>query len=165
MTEWMSNHLLTFLVFAPASWGLLILCFPEKQAPLAKLLAIFGAAGLFFISAARLLTVPPDGPMSLVFAEHMPWFSVVGLPVDYSLSIDGLNLWLVMLTTFLTPLTMLGTYRSVTQRAGPFMALILILESGMLGAFMAQDLLFFYLFWEAMPIMKYMGISIASQKT
>lgn len=160
MTEWMSNHLLTFLVFAPAIWGLLILCFPEKHAPLARLLAIFGAAGLFFISAARLLTVPPEGPMGLVFAEHMPWFSVVGLPVDYSLSIDGLNLWLVMLTTFLTPLTMLGTYRSVTQRTGSFMALVLILESGMLGAFMAQDLLFFYLFWEAMLIPMYFMIGV-----
>ncbi len=160
MTEWMSNHLLTFLVFAPAFWGLLILCFPEKQAPLAKLLAIFGAAGLFFISAARLLTLPAEGPMNLMFAEHMPWFSVVGLPVDYSLSIDGLNLWLVMLTTFLTPLTMLGTWRSVTQRAGSFMALVLILESGMLGAFMAQDLLFFYLFWEAMLIPMYFMIGV-----
>ena len=160
MTEWMSNHLLTFLVFAPAFWGLLILCFPEKQAPLAKLLAIFGAAGLFFISAARLLTLPPEGPMNLVFAEQMPWFSVMGLPVDYSLSIDGLNLWLVMLTTFLTPLTMLGTWRSVNQRAGSFMALILILESGMLGAFMAQDLLFFYLFWEAMLIPMYFMIGV-----
>ena len=98
MTEWMSNHLLTFLVFAPALWGMLILCFPEKNAPLAKLLAIFGASGLFFISAARLLTVPPDGPMGLIFSEHIPWFSVMGLPVDYALSIDGLNLWLVILT-------------------------------------------------------------------
>jgi len=160
MTEWMSNHLLTFLVFAPAIWGLLILCFPEKHAPLARLLAIFGAAGLFFISAARLLTVPPEGPMNLVFSEHMPWFSVVGLPVDYSLTVDGLNLWLVMLTTFLTPLTMLGTWRSVTQRAGSFMALVLILESGMLGAFMAQDLLFFYLFWEAMLIPMYFMIGV-----
>ncbi|MBL0211390.1 MAG: NADH-quinone oxidoreductase subunit M [Holophagaceae bacterium] len=160
MTEWMSNHLLTFLVFAPAIWGLLILCFPEKQAPLAKLLALFGAAGLFFISAARLLTMPPEGPLNLVFAEHMPWFSVMGLPVDYSLSIDGLNLWLVLLTTFLTPLTMLGTYRSVTQRSGAFMALVLILESGMLGAFMAQDLLFFYLFWEAMLIPMYFMIGV-----
>ena len=160
MTEWMSNHLLTFLVFAPAIWGLLILCFPEKQASLAKLLAIFGASGLFFISAARLLTIPHEGPMNLVFAEHVPWFSVLGLPVEYSLSLDGLNLWLVMLTTFLTPLTMLGTYRSVTRRAGAFMALVLILESGMLGAFMAQDLLFFYLFWEAMLIPMYFMIGI-----
>ncbi|MDE3246739.1 MAG: NADH-quinone oxidoreductase subunit M [Acidobacteriota bacterium] len=160
MTEWMSKHLLTFLVFAPALWGLLVLCFPERQAPLAKLLAIFGAAGLFFISAARLLTLPPEGSMNLVFAEQMPWFSVVGLPVEYSLSVDGLNLWLVMLTTFLTPLTMLGTWRSVTQRAGSFMALVLILESGMLGAFMAQDLLFFYLFWEAMLIPMYFMIGV-----
>ncbi len=160
MTEWMSKHLLTFLVFAPALWGLLVLCFPERQAPLAKLLAIFGAAGLFFISAARLLTIPPEGPMNLVFAEHMPWFSVVGLPVEYSLSVDGLNLWLVMLTTFLTPLTMLGTYRSVGKRDGSFMALVLILEAGMLGAFMAQDLLFFYLFWEAMLIPMYFMIGV-----
>ncbi len=160
MTEWMSNHLLTFLVFAPALWGLLILCFPEKHAPLAKLLAIFGAAGLFFISASRLLTVPPDGAMGLIFSEHMPWFSVMGLPVDYALSIDGLNLWLVMLTTFLTPLTMLGTYRSITKREGAFMALFLLLESGMLGALMAQDLLFFYLFWEAMLIPMYFMIGV-----
>ncbi len=160
MTEWMSNHLLTFLVFAPAIWGLLILCFPEKQAPLAKLLAIFGATGLFFISAARLLTIPPEGPMNLIFAEHLPWFSVLGLPVDYSLTLDGLNLWLVMLTTFLTPLTMLGTYRSVTKMGGSFMALILVLEAGMLGAFLAQDLLFFYLFWEAMLIPMYFMIGV-----
>ena len=146
MTEWMSKHLLTFLVFAPALWGLLVLCFPERQAPLAKLLAIFGAAGLFFISAARLLTIPPEGPMNLVFAEHMPWFSVVGLPVEYSLSVYGLNLWLVMLTTFLTPLTMLGTYASITKRAGVFNALFLMLECAMLGALVAQDLLLFYLF-------------------
>ena len=160
MTEWMSKHLLTFLVFAPALWGLLILCFPEKQAPLAKLLGIFGASGLFLISAARLLALQAEGPMGLLFAERMPWLSLAGVPVDYALSVDGLSLWLVLLTTFLTPLTMLGTWHSVDKRAGTFVALFLILESGMLGAFMAQDLLFFYLFWEAMLVPMYFMIGV-----
>ncbi len=160
MTDWMSKHLLTFLVFAPAMWGLLILCFPEKQTPLAKLLAIFGASGIFFISVTRLLTLLPEGPTGLLFFESTKWFSVAGLPVDYSLSVDGLNLWLILLTTFLTPLTMLGTWNSVSKRAGTFLALFLILETGMLGALMAQDLLFFYLFWEAMLIPMYFMIGV-----
>jgi NADH-quinone oxidoreductase subunit M len=92
--------------------------------------------------------------------ERFHWFSVVGLPVDYHLAADGLNLWLVLLTTFLTPLTMLGTYNSVQKRAGAFNALFLMLECAMLGALVAQDLLLFYLFWEAMLVPMYFMIGV-----
>ena len=70
--------------------------------------------------------------------------------MDYRLAVDGLNLWLVLLTTFLVPLTLLGTWNSINRRAGTAVALFLMLETGMLGALVAQDLLVFYLFWEAM---------------
>ena len=92
--------------------------------------------------------------------ERTPWFTLVGLPVDYALTVDGLNLWFVLLTTFLVPLTMLGTWNSLKDRIGTFAALFLMLETGILGALMAQDLFFFYLFWEAMLIPMYFMIGV-----
>ena len=72
--------------------------------------------------------------------------------MDYRLGLDGLNLWLVLLSTFLVPLTMLATWNSLKQREGVFAALFLLLETGVLGALLSQDMLFFYLFWEGMLI-------------
>ncbi len=80
--------------------------------------------------------------------------------MDYHLAVDGLNLWLVLLTTFLVPLTLLGTWNSIGRRAGTAVALFLMLESGMLGALVAQDLLLFYLFWEAMLLPMYFLIGV-----
>ncbi len=159
MSEWMSKHLLSFLVFAPLGWGLLLMLLGEKQQQLVKLLGLAGSLGLFLISLARLLPAAPDAA-GMVAAERFAWFTVVGVPVDYALGVDGLNLWLVLLTTFLVPLTLLGTWNSVDKRAGTFVALFLMLETGMLGALMAQDLAFFYLFWEAMLIPMYFMIGV-----
>ena len=111
----MSKHLLTFLVFAPLFWGLLLMLLGEKQQELAKYLGIAGAIGIFVISAFRLLTMVAE-PSGILAMERFPWFSVGGLPVEYALSVDGLSLWLVMLTTFLVPLTMLGTWNSVNKK-------------------------------------------------
>jgi NADH-quinone oxidoreductase subunit M len=155
----MSKHLLTFLVFAPLFWGLLLMLLGEKQQQLAKYLGLAGSLGIFVVSAFRLLSAGAE-PSGVLVAEHFPWFSVGGLPVEYSLSVDGLNLWLVLLTTFLVPLTLLGTWDSVSKKVGTFIGLFLILECGMLGALMAQDLLFFYLFWEAMLIPMYFLIGV-----
>jgi NADH-quinone oxidoreductase subunit M len=155
----MNSHLLSFLVFAPAILGLLLLAFPERQSPVVKWLALAGSIGFFVISLSRLLVLPVDAA-GLLFVERSAWFTVVGLPVDYHLAADGLNLWLVLLTTFLVPLTMLGTWESIKSRAGAFFALFLLLESAMLGALLAQDLLFFYLFWEAMLIPMYFMIGV-----
>ena len=159
MYAWMNSHLLSFLVFAPAILGLLLLAFPERQSPVVKWLALAGSIGFFVISLARLLVLQADAGGQL-FVERSAWFTVVGLPVDYHLAADGLNLWLVLLTTFLVPLTMLGTWESIKARAGAFFALFLLLESAMLGALLAQDLLFFYLFWEAMLIPMYFMIGV-----
>ncbi len=159
MSAWISTHLLTFLVFAPLVWGLILLAFPERLSSLTRLLAVVGSLGIFVISAIQLLKAVPDGSGAL-FTERVAWFTVVGLPVDYHLSADGLNLWLVLLTTFLTPLTLLGTWNSLSKAGGTAMALFLLLEAGMLGALVAQDLLLFYLFWEAMLLPMYFLIGI-----
>jgi NADH-quinone oxidoreductase subunit M len=159
ITAWINSHLLSFLVFAPLLWGLLLLPLSERQAPLAKLLGLLGATGILAVAAMRLLHLPAD-PMGQVFAERFPWFTAVGIPVDYHLAVDGLNLWLVLLTTFLVPLTLLGTWNSIGKRAGTAVALFLMLETGMLGALVAQDLLLFYLFWEAMLLPMYFLIGV-----
>ncbi len=159
ITPWMNTHLLTFLVFAPFAWGALLMLFPERQAPLVKLLATLGAVGVLAVAAAQLLRGQPDALGQLAF-ERFHWFSAVGIPVEYHLSVDGLNLWLVILTVFLVPVTMLGTWNSLPERSGSAFALFLMLESGMLGALVAQDLLLFYLFWEAMLLPMYFLIGV-----
>jgi len=159
MTAWMSTHLLSFLVFAPFFWGLVLMFFPPKQAPLVRMLGLVGSLGILVIAAFQLLRLTPD-TQGILFSERFLWFQAVGLPVEYHLSADGLNLWLVLLTTLLVPLTLLGTWDSLKQRSGTAVALFLMLETGMLGALLAQDLLFFYLFWEAMLLPMYFLIGV-----
>ena len=152
---WLTSHPLSFLVFAPALLGFVILALPHALGRLSRMLGFMGALAVFALSLAWLL-----GHGGAVITERAPWFTLVGLPVDYALSVDGLNLWLVLLTTFLVPLTMLGTWNSLKDRIGTFAALFLMLETGMLGALLAQDLFFFYLFWEAMLIPMYFMIGV-----
>ena len=159
ITAWTNSHLLSFLVFAPLLWGLALLPLSERQGRLAKLLGLLGSLGVFVVAAIRLLHLPAD-PLGQVYAERFAWFTAVGIPVDYHLAVDGLNLWLVLLTTFLVPLTLLGTWNSIGKRAGTAVALFLMLETGMLGALVAQDLLVFYLFWEAMLLPMYFLIGV-----
>ena len=156
---WLNSHLLTFLVFAPALLGFLLLALPHSLGRLARMLGFMGALAFFVLSLSWLLGRGPL-PGGAILLERAPWFTLVGLPVDYSLAVDGLNLWLVILTTYLVPLTMLGTWNSLKDRIGTFAALFLMLETGMLGALMAQDLFFFYLFWEAMLIPMYFMIGV-----
>ena len=108
ITTWIDSHLLSFIVFAPLLWGLALLPLSERQAPLAKLLGLLGSLGILVIAATQLLHLPADAT-GQIYAERFPWFTAVGVPVDYHLAVDGLNLWLVLLTTFLVPLTLLGT--------------------------------------------------------
>ena len=152
---WLNSHPLTFLVFAPAILGFLLLALPHSLGRLARMLGFMGALALFVLSLAWLFGRGGGG-----LVERFAWFTLVGLPVDYALAVDGLNFWLVVLTTFLVPLTMMGTWNSLKDRIGTFTALFLLLETGMLGALMAQDLFFFYLFWEAMLIPMYFMIGV-----
>jgi NADH-quinone oxidoreductase subunit M len=80
------------------------------------------------------------------FRESLAWLPSWG--VSYSLGLDGISLWLVLLTTFLSPIVVLSTWDSVHKQVRYFQMLLLFLETAMLGVFLAQDLLLFYVFWE-----------------
>ena len=159
MNHWMNTHLLTFLVFAPLALGLMLLVLPSRLAQLAKALALIGSLSIFAVAATRLLPLTPDA-YGVLFSENAPLFTLLGIQVNYHLSLDGLNLMLVLLTTFLVPISIAGTWNSVKERSGAFFALFILLECGMLGALLARDLLLFYIFWEAMLIPMYFLIGV-----
>lgn len=92
------------------------------------------------------------------FVERIPWIKSLG--VGYYVGIDGISLLLVMLTTFLGPLVILSTWNSILNRVKGFMITFLLLQSGMLGVFVALDLFLFYVFWEVMLIPMYFLIGI-----
>ncbi|NUQ36388.1 MAG: NADH-quinone oxidoreductase subunit M [Caldilineales bacterium] len=97
--------------------------------------------------AASLLLLPrwtPDGSMH--YQEVLAW--AAGLDFRYHLGVDGISLWLVLLTTLLGPIVVLFSWRNVTENVRSFFFLLLIQQAGMLGVFLSLDLILFFIFWE-----------------
>ena len=86
----------------------------------------------------------PDIQMEI----NMPWFQFADWTISYHLGVDGLSILLVMLTTLLTPLSILSTWTAIEDRVKEFMIFFLLLEVGMVGVFVSLDLFLFYIFWE-----------------
>jgi NADH-quinone oxidoreductase subunit M len=98
-----------------------------------------------------------DGP-GLQFATEMQW--IPSPNIHYSVGIDGISLWLVVLSTFLTPLGILISWKHIDKRIKEFYAFMLLLEFGLVGVFVAQDLFLFYVFWEISLVPMYFLIGI-----
>ena len=94
----------------------------------------------------------------LQFTTSVPWIPQWG--VSYLIGVDGFNILLVALTAFLGPLVVLGAYRSIDTDVTLFHIMVLLLQFAMMGAFVAQDLFLFYLFWEAMLIPMFLIIGV-----
>lgn len=123
----------------------------------ARWLALLATGGIFLLSCTLLLSF--DGAAEgYQFVAKAPWFE--GYNIDYHVGIDGISLWLVLLTTFLMPICVACSWRSIEKRVGEFMALFLILESLVIGTFVSLDLLLFYVFFEAVLIPMYLIIGI-----
>jgi len=88
------------------------------------------------------------------------WIQVAGWNIYYYLAVDGLSILLVMLTAFLSPISILSTWTAVEERVKDFMIFFLLLEVGMMGVFLAQDLFLFYIFWEFTLVPMYFLIGI-----
>jgi len=94
----------------------------------------------------------------LQFVTKVPWIPSLG--IFYALGVDGISLWLVLLTTFLGPLVVLCSWNSIKKHEKAFYGLLLFLQTGMLGGFLATDLFLFYIFFEAMLVPLYFLIGI-----
>ena len=93
------------------------------------------------------------------FVKNVLWFQAGGFEVHYHVGIDGISLFLILMTTFLMPISVLGSW-SVTEKLRSYMILMLLLEVGMVGVFVSLDLILFYFFWEAQLIPMYFLIGI-----
>jgi NADH-quinone oxidoreductase subunit M len=112
-------------------------------------LALFFSLGTFALSLlvwARFDST--DASYQLV--ESVPWIPSFG--ISYLVGVDGVSLLLVLLTAFLTPLSVLGSWESVQEKASVFHAVLLVLESFLIGVFLAVDVFLFYVLWEALLV-------------
>ncbi len=124
---------------------------------LAKKIALWFALIEFVVSLGLWWAFDPGTPL-MQFEVYHEWIPAWG--IAYHLGIDGISLFMVLLTTFTMPLAVLGSWNYIKEREGPFYALMLVLTTGMLGVFVALDLFVFYVFWEIMLIPMYFIIGV-----
>ncbi|MBU0730360.1 MAG: NADH-quinone oxidoreductase subunit M [Proteobacteria bacterium] len=147
--------ILSALIFLPLAGALIMFFIPGENA--SKLAALF----ITVLTAAISLPLYSRfdlGTAKFQFAEHVTW--IPALNINYTLGIDGISLLLILMTTLLMPLCVLGSWKYITKRVKEFMICLLIMETSMLGVFMALDFVLFYVLWEAMLIPMYLLIAI-----
>ena len=113
---------------------------------------------LTFVVSLSLYTGFDETKGEMQFEEIRKWIENLG--ISYHLGIDGISLWLILLTTFITPICVLAAWNSIEKSVSGFMISLLMLETAMIGVFCALDLFLFYMFWEAMLIPMYFLIGI-----
>jgi len=150
---------LTLLTFFPLLGVLVLLFIPGNKKDILRWVALVTTLITFGISIWVLTLFNASNPDLQLVAKY-DWITVAGWNIQYHLGIDGLSILLVLLTTFLTPISILSTWTAVEERVKDFMLFFLLLEVGMLGVFMAQDLFLFYIFWEFTLVPMYFLIGI-----
>ncbi len=152
--DWFDTHFLTCLTFAPLLIALIGAILPRK---VIKYWSFFGTLAIFALSLRLLGIYDPSGP-EFQLSESAEW--IQGLGIQYLVGIDGISLWLILLTTFLMPIVVLSSFSAVEEREKEYYTLLVALQTGMIGAFVALDTFLFYTFWEAMLIPMYFLIGI-----
>ena len=145
--------ILTVLLAWPLVAAAIVLVAPERWA---KHLALVATLLEFALSVPLWWRFVPANGMQ--FTQVFAWIPAWG--IHYRVGVDGISLFLVLLTTFLTPLSVLGSYQYITKRERAFYALLLVLTTGMIGVFVALDLFLFYVMWEVMLIPMYFLIGV-----
>ncbi|MEN8241412.1 MAG: NADH-quinone oxidoreductase subunit M, partial [Chloroflexota bacterium] len=150
---------LNLVTFFPLVGVLILLFIKNEKKNLARWVALLASLVTFGISI-WVLTIFDAADPALQMEIREPWISFGNFTIEYAMGIDGLSILLVLLTTFLTPISILSTWSAVEDRVRDFMLFFLLLEVGMLGVFLAQDLFLFYVFWEFTLVPMYFLIGI-----
>jgi len=157
----MADYLLSLMTFLPLLGMLFVLFIPRDNDGLLKGFTLVVTLVTFAISLPLAFDNVFAVSGGMHYREFHEWINIGNFfQMNYSLGVDGISLWLVMLTTFIMPITVLSTWSAVEKNTKGFMALLLLLETGMLGAFVSLDLFLFYIFWELMLIPMYFLIGI-----
>jgi NADH-quinone oxidoreductase subunit M len=149
---------LTFAIFVPIVCGLLILAVGSDERPaLTRNLSLISALLSFFVTIP-LYTGFDNTTAAMQFVVEKPW--IPAFAVMYHLGVDGISLWFVLLTAFITIIVVLAGWEVITSRIAQYMAAFLILSGLMIGVFVALDGLLFYIFFEATLIPMYIIVGV-----
>jgi len=139
------SWILTLVTFTPLVGALLLLVAPRRDREIRWF--SLGISLLTFVLSLHLLVHFDKAKAGFNFELDRAWVSTPN--IHYHLGVDGVSMWLVVLTTFLTPLCVLISWTSIHERVKEFFILLLVMETALLGVFVALDLFVFYFFWEA----------------
>jgi NADH-quinone oxidoreductase subunit M len=148
---------LSLIIFVPII-GVFVLSFIDNRREYAIKVITFIFTSLVFLVSVPMYFLYDSGNPEMQFVYKANW--IVNWGAYYSIGIDGLSLLLILLTTFTMPLAVVASWKSIHFHVKGFMIALLLLDAGMVGVFVARDLLLFYVFWEAMLIPMYLIIGI-----
>jgi NADH-quinone oxidoreductase subunit M len=154
--NFITDHILTWVTFVPLIGTMLIFLLCRRET-MARVVAL-AVALVDFVLSLHLLKHFDVADAGDQFVEMIPWLA--GGKINYAMGLDGISLWLVLLTTFLGPLVILSTWNAIQHRVREAMGFLLMLQTAMIGTFLARDMLLFYIFWEAMLIPMYFIIGV-----
>lgn len=150
--------LLSLAIWLPIVFGVLLLVLGnDNRSQFARKLALFGALVSFFVTIP-LYTNFDSGSAAMQFEVMQPWIKAWN--INYHIGVDGISLWFVLLTAFITVIVVIAGWEVITQRVYQYMAAFLILSGLMIGVFCAQDAVLFYVFFEATLIPMYIIIGV-----
>ena len=150
-------NLLTVVLFLPLAGFLIALLIPRSSPQATRNWALALSLVTFVVSIGLPLGFNRDRSVEQ-FLLDAPWIATP--EIHFHVSIDGVGLWLILLSTLLTPICVLLSWRSIQNRVKEFYAFLLLLEFGLVGVFMAQDLFLFYVFWEVSLVPMYFLIGV-----
>ena len=141
----MSQLLLSALLIVPLIGIVIVVLTPSHNKELLKWVAFVTTLINLLLSLPLYFNFVGDAP-GYQFEEFAAW--IPAFNINYHVGIDGLSLFLVLLTTFLSAVAVLSSWMAITEQVKEYMALMLVLETAMIGVFVSLDLFLFYLFWE-----------------
>ncbi len=148
---------LPLILALPVLGAIFVMVTPKAETSLQRGIGL-ATSGITFLVSLLMLAYFDDKKAGFQLVADSSWVGPLG--IHFKTGVDGIALWLVLLTTFLTPLTLLAATKTIEKHVREFVAAMLILEAGMLGAFVALDVFVFYVFWEVMLIPMYLLIGI-----
>ncbi|HEY7520263.1 MAG TPA: NADH-quinone oxidoreductase subunit M [Methylomirabilota bacterium] len=149
--------LLSAVTFLPALGAVVLALLPRPREPWLRGGALAVSLATFALSVPLFVRFDAASP-DFQFEEYLSWLPNLG--AAYHVGVDGISLLLVLLTTFLTPIALVSAWHAIEESTKEFVMAMLVLETGMLGVFVALDLFLFFVFWEAMLIPMYFIIGV-----
>jgi len=149
--------ILSLTLWLPIAAAVIVAFIPRDSASAIKGAGLLASIATFVISLG-IVSAFQDGVAGYQLAEMRPWIPQWG--ISYSLGVDGISLWLVMLTTLLTPVVFLSSWNTIHKHPKEYVIAFLIMEAAMIGVFLATDLILFYVFFELTLLPMYLIIGV-----